>query len=548
MSKKLTSSAIITVVIIAIFIVISTFLPIPKLNQVAYQYVGVRHMIQRFLAIILLLVSLNLYKRKYGAWVLTIILLAISLALYFIYHHAVYNKVIMLAEAYAFIVLIFNQIEFQNHANKTSQKRAIGFSIAAIVVVLLDAVVSYFRFHIRLGENITLKDSVWEVLDLLFDPMSQTSGLDLYERLIAVVVWVCVFGCVLFALSPVILRYKSAPNAKKKARELVKKYGYNPGSYLTLEDDKKLWFSEKTEGVVAYGILSDTIVVNGDPICAPKDFPVVLEEFRQWCEDTHLPCVFLGTNIDFMTYYEKLGYTHTKCGEDARFDLPEFDIAGKKGQKLRANLNHANKAGLTTYEYKPLEKQDKEIEDGINAVTEDWLDGKKSGMLGFTVGDTGLENPMDRRYFYAKDESGKIVAFNVYLPFDGMNGYMADVTRRTKDSPNGATEKLIYDAFMVFKDEGIRWGSMGLSPLSNIREEGEKDGLTEKVLEFAYNNFNRFYGFRDLHRAKEKYSPTNWVPSYFVYTTKTMTPSMAYAIIAIQNPGGIADFLKSLKK
>lgn len=55
-------------------------------------------------------------------------------------------------------------------------------------------------------------------------------------------------------------------------------------------------------------------------------------------------------------------------------------------------------------------------------------DGKKSGMLQFTMGTVGLEDPMDKRYFYALNSDGKMVAFIVFVPFLGKNGYMADVT------------------------------------------------------------------------------------------------------------------------
>lgn len=43
--------------------------------------------------------------------------------------------------------------------------------------------------------------------------------------------------------------------------------------------------------------------------------------------------------------------------------------------------------------------------------------GQKSSMLKFTMGTLGLDNPMDRRYFYAVDESGRMAAYIVFVPF-----------------------------------------------------------------------------------------------------------------------------------
>ena len=63
------------------------------------------------------------------------------------------------------------------------------------------------------------------------------------------------------------------------ARTLVNLYSQNPSAYLTLEDDKLLYFGHKVDGVIPYGVVGSTIVINGDPICADSDFPVLLAEF-----------------------------------------------------------------------------------------------------------------------------------------------------------------------------------------------------------------------------------------------------------------------------
>lgn len=339
--------------------------------------------------------------------------------------------------------------------------------------------------------------------------------------------------------------YNISPEDKKFARELVKKYGQNSISYLALEDDKMLFFGKNADGIVAFGIIGHVVVVCGDPICAPKDFSVLLNDFHDFCHEHSYQCTFLGVTAAFIKEYEAMGYKHVKAGDEAIFELKEYNLSGGKMQKMRANVNHANKAGLTTHEYKPNDGRDSDIEQGILAVSEEWLADKKSGQLGFSVGGVGLENPLDRRYFYVTDNADKIVAFNVYIPFAGMNGYLADVTRRLHNAPSGATEKINFDAFTVFNEEGVKWGSLGLSPLANVHEEGVKDSLATKLLELIYEKCNGFYGFKDLHHAKEKYTPTSWIPIYIVYSTKIITPEIAYAIIKIQNQGGLSDFLLS---
>ena len=83
---------------------------------------------------------------------------------------------------------------------------------------------------------------------------------------------------------------------------------------------------------------------------------------------------------------------------------------------MRMNINHATKAGVTVHEYKVLEKRDPALEAEFDRITNEWLEGKKSGMLQFTMGTVGLENPMDKRYFYAVNADGKIGCFYCLCP------------------------------------------------------------------------------------------------------------------------------------
>lgn len=66
-------------------------------------------------------------------------------------------------------------------------------------------------------------------------------------------------------------------------------------------------------------------------------------------------------------------------------------------------------------------------------------------------------------------------------------------------------EYIIYEAFQVFKEEGIKYGSLGIAPLAGLDEKS--DNLVERLLCFVYNHLNQCYGFKDLYRAKKNYSP-----------------------------------------
>lgn len=144
---------------------------------------------------------------------------------------------------------------------------------------------------------------------------------------------------------------------------------------------------------------------------------------------------------------------------------------------MHMNINHATKAGVTVHEYKVLEKRDPALEAEFDRITNEQLEGKKSRMLQFTMGTVGLENPMDKRYFYAVNADGKMVAFIVFVPFLGKNSYMADVTRHGKDAPGGVMETIIYDAFQIFKEEGVGYGSLGVAPLAGLDSDSKNPSV-----------------------------------------------------------------------
>ena len=61
-------------------------------------------------------------------------------------------------------------------------------------------------------------------------------------------------------------------------------------------------------------------------------------------------------------------------------------------------------------------------------------------------------------------------------------------------------ELIMYEAFQVFKEEGVEYASLGVAPLAGLKEENAS--LMEKLLEFVYEHLNQCYGFKDLLPGK----------------------------------------------
>jgi len=531
-------------------IFIASFIPFLPFANPLLHALEMRRVTSGAASLILLICAANMLGRKQMAWQITFVILLASMIRHLATPHGIPYSAVAIIEAALLAALFAVRRDFCWPSQHRSIRQGILLLAAAFTAILLNAGIMYHYASLRIAgvsRNVLFWESFQEAFSILFGETNNNApGLPgvAFERTLFAFSWIMIFFAVLLFLKPWIERRLWTEHDMERARKLVLQYGQNPESYLTLERDKLLYFGQSVQGVVPYGIVGSTVVVNGDPIASPEDFEALLSEFRSFCTRSNHRLIILSITGDYLKTYQRLGFGTVKCGEEARFDLASYDITGRKGAKMRMNINHARKAGITVSEYQPLKQRDPEIEEAMSRISREWLSGKIGSMLVFTIGSVGLDNPMDRRYFYARNSHGDICAFNVYCPFNGGKGYMADITRRAPDAPGGVTETINYDAFLQFQSEGVREASLGIAPLANLLQGGSEPGPAERFLNFIYEHLNACYGFKNLYQTKKSYSPTAWLPGYYAWYPRIPVPEMFYAIVKIQNPKGILDYVR----
>ena len=145
--------------------------------------------------------------------------------------------------------------------------------------------------------------------------------------------WGCILAAILCALRPWLQEQAHGAQEIQHARTLLNLYSQNPCSYLALEDDKCLYFGHSVDGVLPYGTVGDTIVVNGDPVCKDEDFPALLAEFREFCQNSAHNIFFLGLTDYYLSEYEKQGFGLVKSGEEARFSFLTMRSAARRAPR-----------------------------------------------------------------------------------------------------------------------------------------------------------------------------------------------------------------------
>lgn len=116
----------------------------------------------------------------------------------------------------------------------------------------------------------------------------------------------------------------------------------------------------------------------------------------------------------------------------------------------------------------------------------------------------------------------------VYRKGGTVEGWTLDIMQRrlSDQTMPGVMEFLIAESAKQFKEEGCDIASLSGAPLSTT---GEPENVIEKIMEWAAVKFEPYYGFKSLHKFKEKFKPRH-EPLYFCYKESDQLPLIGMAI------------------
>lgn len=532
----------------AAFILIGSFTNRSGLSPIHYNFLEISRMFQRMLAVCIALTGFHLKRRESAAWMVAVILLSTMIGVQIWFWRVAHQYLALTFEIFELLILLVFHLDYSRPSGPSGRKERVAVPVLLAVFLVLNTLTGYWMLANEGGHDLRLDKIALNMLLLMTGqyqgPYLSTAVL-LYEDVVVWFDWIIVVILLFLSLKPV-LEHHIDLQQRDQVLALARKYGYNSASYLALELDKRWFFSRDVEGVAAYAISSDTMVLCADPICAEENLAQFLQELRTFADRNNYKLVIFMAMEKFLPIYREMGFGALKCGEEASFVLSEYNLKGGKVAKIRAAINHARKAGLTVHEYDPRREKDPAIEHGFQQITDEWMESKHTSPLKFALGGVGFDYPNDKRYFYALDAEGGMQGFMVMLPYRNKQGYMADVTRRRPGGPYGVMEILFYDAYMQLRDEGVLYGSLGVSPLAGVKSESEGDiTFMSSILNYIYEDMNCIYGFKPLHHAKAKFAPTVWDPVYIVTSPKRMTPAMGYALVNVLDSKGILDCVKA---
>lgn len=299
-------------------------------------------------------------------------------------------------------------------------------------------------------------------------------------------------------------------------------------SHLTFLNDKEVYRTKNNKVLFVYQLIGNKAIVLGDPIGKDEFIRDAIQEFQKYCKEWNKTPVYYQVSERFLLFYRNFHYKLFKLGEEAKLDLHEFSLAGKKGAKLRTRKNKFERNG---YQFAvSFPPHNHELLETAEAISNCWLGERKE--KGYSVG------------FFCKDylsrfpiatltnPDGKMIAF-ASLACDKQKQkktFTVDLMRHTSDCPHGTMDFLFLSIFQWCKEQGYDWCSMGMSPLANVGTSKQAK-MSEKLARIVFEHGDSFYKFKGLHEYKNKFTP-QWESRYLVYK-KSFLPFLFLQLILL---------------
>lgn len=291
--------------------------------------------------------------------------------------------------------------------------------------------------------------------------------------------------------------------------EYLKKYGRHSMAFSALQP-KMRYFDIEGVGYIAYRKQWGSVVCLGDPICAVENRGQLIEAYiKKYSSPVFIQVTEAVANL----IHEKTGFYATQFGKETLIDLNTWSLSGKKKQVIRTAVNHAEKEGVTIKEsYGDLAYRD---------LSDSWLQTRKckGREIIFLIRPMEMDYKEGTRRFFAY-QGEQMIGFVFFDPIYENNqvvGYVPNISRASEKFPQGIFYTLMAKAFEKFKDEGVPFVFLGLSPLAlDYPPKAAESKILRWMLEFTAKHLNFLYNFKGIDFTKSRFRGVE-EPTYAVH-------------------------------
>jgi phosphatidylglycerol lysyltransferase len=477
----------------------------------------------------LVILSINIYKRKRRAFQITLLLSILSIFFYLTkglnYEEAILSTILVL-------ILWLSRKVFTVRSSIPSLKWGfISLGVAFIVALIYGIVGFWFLDTREFGINFTIGESIKQTLlflSLNSDPeiVPQTRHARWFLDSLNVMTTATIAYALFAIFRPAVYLFRTLPHERKLAEDITARYGRSSLDFFKYWHDKTYFFSESRQCYIAYRVGGSFAVVLGDPVGPEEEIEPTIKKFVEYCTNNDWRVAFHQTLPDFLPIYQNLGFRKLKIGDDAVVDLPNFNLNGKEAKKLRHEINQLEKQGVRFVRYDPPISD--EIMWQLKQVSDSWLQIPGRRERTFTLGIFDYKYIRLTPVYAAVDATGKILAFMNSIPSFHAGEATIDLMRHLPDAPPGIMDYLFIKLFHAKKEEGYRRFSLGMAPMAGFSEH-EEASAEERAVHYFMQQLNFLFSFHGLLHYKAKFA-TIWEPRYTIYRHVLNLPLVARAI------------------
>lgn len=371
------------------------------------------------------------------------------------------------------------------------------------VTMILMVIISSIWLGIFSYRNIEYQQDLWWQFTLLGDAPR-------YLRAsVAVLGAAVIFGLIrLLTPSGIRKREEDEQRSFSTARRIMEQTE-EPHSNLLLLGDKKLLFSNDHEACIMYGVEGKSWISMGDPMGPEEQAKELIWKFQDLSEKHDGWAVFYEVREKYLDFYEDLGHTLLKLGQEAHVSLPEFNLADKTLAGLRQEYDAMKEQDFRVEVVNP--SQIRSLLPELKAVSDSWMtipgNHEKRFSLGYFNEDYLANFPIA---IARKDD--EILAFTSLWSGAGDKEIGSDLIRFRPATPPELTDYLLAESVLWGKKHGYRWFNLGIAPLSDI-DEKKLEPKWAKFADQLYDYGEHLYNFEGLRHHKEKFNP-HWKPLY----------------------------------
>lgn len=309
-----------------------------------------------------------------------------------------------------------------------------------------------------------------------------------------------------------------------EVKDVIRTDGGGTLSWMTTWSDMS--YATIAGGVVGFQNRRGVAIALGDPLGPEAGRPDVVRGFIDAAERAALtPCFFSAGEATRAAI--PAGWRSLVVADDTIVDLPGLEFKGKAWNSVRSSLNRAGREEMT-FRMSRYGDEPWGVQQQIRAISEMWVGDKGLPEMGFTLGTLTEARDPEVRLALALSPKGDVDGFLSWLPVYGpdgvVRGWTLDLMRRREGGFGPVMEFLIGSSAKHFAEEGAQILSLSGAPLAheNPADAGLIADLTDRLAE----TLEPVYGFRSLHRFKQKFNP-RYETMYLLYRDEGDLPAIA---------------------